>query len=313
MRQSFLRTAAAATGIALAASAASAAEVSKVGITVGSLGNPYYAVTNGAIQDTAAKLTPGAEVTAVSADYDLGKQFNQIDNFIAAGTNIIMLNAVDPVGIQPAVDRAKAAGITVAAFDVTAKNVDVTVMTDNEEAGRQACQYIVDNLPGGKGDVIIVNGPPISAIVDRVNGCEKVFAAHPDIHVISRDQNGQASRDGGLAVTQSLLTQFPKVDAIFAINDPTAIGADLAASQLHRSEFFITSVDGSPDAIQVMKGGKSLIRATSAQAPYHMASEAYRYAVEIVGGKKPPQQTILLPPTLVTTANIQSYPGWAGK
>ncbi|SEQ28768.1 monosaccharide ABC transporter substrate-binding protein, CUT2 family [Faunimonas pinastri] len=298
---------------ALAVTPAMAKDITKVGITVGSLGNPYYAVTNKGIQETIAKLTPGAQVTAVSADYDLGKQFNQIDNFIASGAKIIMLNAVDPVGIKPAIAKAKAAGVTVSAFDVTAEGVDVTVMTDNVEAGRQACQYIVDHLPGGKGDVIIVNGPPISAIVDRVKGCQEVLSAHPEIKVLSSDQNGQASRDGGLAAGQGLLTRFSKVDAIFAVNDPTAIGVDLAAKQLQRGEFFITAVDGSPDVVTAMESGSSLIKASSAQAPYKMASEAYRYAVDITNGKAPPEKTVLLKPELVTADNVKSYGGWSGE
>lgn len=46
----------------------------------------------------------------------------------------------------------------------------------------------------------------------------------------------------------SLLAANPKIDGVFAINDPTAIGADLAAKQAQRNEFFIVGVDGSPTA-----------------------------------------------------------------
>lgn len=99
----------------------------------------------------------------------------QIDNFIAAGVNVIMLNAVDPVAIAPAIKKAQAAGIVVAAFDVGAQGADVTVMTDNVKAGTLACQYIVDHLKG-KGDVLIVNGPQVTSVADRVKGCKEVFA-----------------------------------------------------------------------------------------------------------------------------------------
>ena len=133
-----------------------------------------------------------------------------------------MLNAVDPKAIAPAIERAHKAGIVVAAFDVGAHGADVTVMTNNVKAGELACQYIVDHLPGGKGDIIIVNGPQVTSVADRVTGCKKVFAKSPGIKVLSSDQDGKASRDGSMAITQSLLTAYPKVDAIFAINDPTA-------------------------------------------------------------------------------------------
>jgi ribose transport system substrate-binding protein len=295
-----------ATGIAFPAAAA---DLQTVGISVGSLGNPFFVATIKGIEDKAKAINPDVKVTSVSSDYDLNKQFTQIDNFIAAGTNIIMLNAVDPVAIEPAVKKAQAAGIVVAAFDVAAKGADVTVMTDNVKAGTLACQYIVDHLKG-KGDVIIVNGPQVSSIVDRVKGCKEVFAANPGINILSDDQDGKGSRDGGFAVAQSLLTRFEKVDAIFAINDPTAIGVNLAAKQLNRSEFIITGVDGAPDIEAELKSGNSLIKASSSQDPYVMAGQSLELGAGILAGKKPEKDVILLDPVLITSENLADYKGW---
>jgi len=289
---------------------ARAADIQNVGVSVGSLGNPYFVSTDKGISAAARELTPGARVTFVSADYDLNKQFTQIDNFIALGAKIIMLNAVDPVAVLPAIKRAEAAGVTVAAFDVAAQGAAITVMTDNVKAGAEACQYIVDHLPNKKGNVIIMNGPQVSSIKDRVAGCRQVLSQHAGINLLSYDQNGQASRDGGLALGQSLLTHYSKVDAVFAINDPTAIGMDLAARQLHRSDFFITSVDGAPDVVASLKSKDSLIKASAAQDPSGMAAQAYKLAVGIVNGNKPPNPIVLLAPTLVTTDTVANYKGW---
>jgi hypothetical protein len=118
-----------------------AKDLTNVGISVGSLGNPFFVATIKGIEDKAKGINASVRTTAVSSDYDLNKQFTQIDNFIAAGTDVIMLNAVDPVAIGPSVKRAQAAGIVVAAFDVAAAGADVTVMTDNVKAGELACQY----------------------------------------------------------------------------------------------------------------------------------------------------------------------------
>jgi ribose transport system substrate-binding protein len=249
-------------------------------------------------------------VTSVSSDYDLGKQSTQMDNFIAAGTNVIMVNAVDPNAIAPAIERAHKAGAVVAAFDVGAKGADVTVMTNNIKAGELACQYIVDHLPGGKGDVLIVNGPQVTSVVDRVKGCKDVFAKNPGINLLSFDQDAKGSRDGGLAVGQSLLTRFQKVDAVFAINDPTAIGVELAAKQLGRTEFFITAVDGAPDIEKELKDKNSMIKASSSQDPYTMAGKALELGAQVLAGNKPAETTILLDPVLITGDNIDSYKGW---
>jgi ribose transport system substrate-binding protein len=302
----------AATMPAVTAGGCRAADIDRVGITVGSLGNPYFVATDRGIAQTAKAATPSAQLTFVSSDYDLNKQFTQIDNFIASGAKIIMLNAVDPVAIGPAIRRAEAAGITVAAFDVAAQGASLTVMTDNVQAGEMSCQYLVDHLPNKKGNVIILNGPQVSSIRDRVAGCKKVLSANPDITILSSDQNAQASRDGGLSVGQSLLTHYADIDAVFAINDQCAIGFDLAAKQLHRTGFIIASVDGAPDVVSELRDKTSLIKASAAQDPAGMAATAYRMAVDSVNGAKPASSVVLLPPHLVTGDNVAEYKGWGG-
>ncbi|SFQ26720.1 monosaccharide ABC transporter substrate-binding protein, CUT2 family [Bradyrhizobium sp. Ghvi] len=299
-------------GAALAAIAiapASAKELNKVGISVGLLGNPFFVATIKGIEDEAKKINPKVQVTSVSADYDLNKQVSQVDSFIAAGVDVIMLNAVDAKAIAPAVKKAQAAGIVVAAFDVSAPGADVTVMTNNVKAGQEACQYLVDHT-GGKGNYVILNGPASSSILERVKGCKDVLKQHPDIKILSDDQNAEGSRDGGLKVFQSLLTRFDKIDAVFAINDPTAIGAQLAAKQLKRSEFVITAVDGAPDIEKEFSSGTSLIKASASQDPYVMAGQSLRMAADVLAGKKPAEPVVLLDPKLITAENLKDYKGW---
>lgn len=291
------------------ASPVMAKDLTSVGISVGSLGNPFFVATIKGIEDKAKAINPNVKITSVSSDYDLNKQFTQVDNFIASGVNVLMINAVDPIAVEPSVKRAQAAGMVVAAFDVAAAGADVTVMTDNIKAGEIACQYIVDHLKG-KGDVLIVNGPQVSSVTDRVKGCKAVFEKNPGIKVLSDNQDAKGSRDGGFAVTQSLLTRFPKVDAIFAINDPTAIGANLAAKQLNRNEFIITAVDGAPDIEAELKSGNSLIKASASQDPYVMAGQSLELAAGILNGKKPEKNVILLDPKLITSENVGQYKGW---
>jgi ribose transport system substrate-binding protein len=290
-----------------------AAELTSVGVTVGNLGNPFFVQVGKGAQAKAQEIGgKSVNTTLVSADYDLNKQYTQIDNFIASGVDMILLNAADPQAIEPAVKRAQAAGVAVIAVDVEAKGADATVTTNNVEAGEKACQYIVDKL-NGQGNVVIMNGPPVSAVVDRVNGCKGVLAKSPGIKILSDSQNGKGSREGGLEVMIGLLSAFDKVDAVFTINDPQAIGADLAAKQLNRTDLFITSVDGAPDIETSLKQKGSLIQASAAQDPYAMAQKAVEVGYNIMQGKKPDQTKILIPAELVTRDNVNEYKGWTSK
>lgn len=298
-------------GVALS-SGVSARELNSVGITVGSLGNPYFVALVDGAKAKATEINPKAKVTAVSADYDLSKQFTQIDNFISAGVDLILINATDPSAIEPAIRKARKAGIVVVAVDVDANGVDATVQTDNVQAGKLACQFIVDKL-AGKGNVIIQNGPQVTAVTDRVKGCKSVFASAPEIKVLSDDQDGKGSREGGLNAMQGYLVRFPKIDGVFTINDPQAIGSDLAAKQLKRSGIIIASVDGAPDIEGALKSQSSSIQASSSQDPWAQAQDAVTIGNDILNGKQPAEKVTLLAPTLITRDNIASYTGWSGK
>ena len=308
MRKSLFALAVIAAALAAPAVQAQQKQIKSVGITLGSLGNPFFVSLAKGAEAKVKQYSPNAKVNALSADYDLNKQFSQIDGFIASGADMILVNAVDAKAIEPALQKAKKAGIVVVGVDVAANGADATVQTNNVQAGEIACQFIVEKL-GGKGNVIIQNGPQVSAVIDRVNGCKTVFKKNPDIKVLSDDQDAKGSREGGLNVMQNHLTRFPKVDAVFAINDPQAIGADLAAKQLNRKNIVITSVDGAPDIETALKSDTQ-VQASASQDPYMIAQKAVEIGHDIMNGKKPAEPMTLLPSTLITRTNVKDYKGW---
>jgi ribose transport system substrate-binding protein len=223
---------------------------------------------------------------------------------------LIILGAANSKTIASSVKQAKARGIVVVAVDVGAEGgVDATVMSDNKQAGEEAAQYIVDKLHG-KGQVVIVNGQPVTSVRDRVVGAVSVFKKYPDIKILSQNQNAEGTSLGGQRVMTDLLTSYKHIDAVFAVNDPTGIGCDLAAQKAHRTDFFIVGVDGSPEAVEALKNKESLFEATSAQDPYLMSQKAVEVGYNVLQGKKPEQETILIPVKLVTRENVGEYTGW---
>lgn len=287
------------------------ARLKSVAVTVGDLSNPFFVLMGRGAENEAKKIGgANTQVTVVSSGYDLNQQFNQIENFVAAKTDVIILNAADSKGIEPAVEKAKQAGSVVIAVDTAVGGgVDATITSNNLQAGQLSCQYIADRLKG-KGNIVIVNGPPVISVIERVQGCEQVLAKYPNIKILSKDQNAEGSRDGGLRVMSDLLTASPKLDAVFAINDPCAVGAELAARQAKRSEFFIVGVDGAPEATQAIADPNSLVVATAAQDPLGMTRKAVQVGNDILYGKRPANPNILIPVTLITRENVSQYKGW---
>ncbi|WP_334811045.1 ABC transporter substrate-binding protein [Nostoc sp.] len=295
-----------------AESQASAAnrKLQTIGVALGDLGNPFYNAVQKGAETEAKKISGNIRVNAVSSAFDLNQQTNQIENFTAANTDLIILSAVDKKGVKPVIDQARLAGRVVIAVDSAVDaNVDAIISSNNTQAGEIACQYIADRIKG-QGSVVILNGTPMDSINQRVSGCEKSLSKYPDIKLISKDQNAEGTRDGGLRVMSDLLTTFPKIDAVFATNDQSGVGADLAARQARRKEFFIVGVDGSPDATKAMEDKDGVFAATAAQNPAGMAQKAVEIGNDIIQGKKPESPDILIPVNLVTRDNLSSYKGW---
>lgn len=263
------------------------------------------------MREKAAKrlVGPETQVYVVSSAYDLDRQNEQIDSFIRKKVDLIVLIAADQLAIEPAVRRAQAEGIRVVALDVRAAGADLTVTTDNIQAGELACQHIVERLKG-HGDVVVISGPSVSATTDRVAGCLSKLESSPGIRVLSSDQNGGGSSEGGFAKMTYLLTLFPHIDAVFAINDPTAIGADEAGRQAGRKDFFVVGVDGAPKVRARMRDADSLIEATVAQMPDMLAHRAVELGYTLIRQKRVPNRVVLIPAVLLTRESISAVGGW---
>lgn len=285
-------------------------ELKAVGLTVGDLGNPFFEqIAHGAAAQ-AKTYNPNVKLTSLSSNYDVKNQASQMKDFVTSGVDMILLGAANSKAIAPSVKLAKTRGIVVVAVDVGAEGgVDATVMSDNKQAGEEAGQYIVDKLHG-KGQIVIVNGQPVTSVRDRVAGALSIFKKFPEIKIISQNLNAEGTAAGGERVMTDLLTSYRHLDAVFAVNDPTAIGCDRAAQKAGRTEFFIVGVDGSPDAVEALKQKNSLFEATAAQDPYLMAQKAVEAGYNVFEGKKPDQQTILIPVKLITRDNVGEYTGW---
>lgn len=281
-----------------------------VGVIVGDLDNPFFAKIGQSVDETAKRLLgPDVVVSVRSSGYDLERQIQQIDEFIARKTDLLVINAVDTQKIGPSVAKARKAGVIVVAVDVKAQGAQATVTSDNHAAGRLACSYLVRRL-GGQGDVLILNGPPVSSVVERVNGCKDELARHPGIKVLPDDEDCGGSTEGGLSHMTDLLTKYPRLGAAFAINDPTAIGANIAAERAGRSEFFIVSVDGSPRGAEVLRQPGTRVAATVVQSPRAMAQRAVSFGIDLFRGKGLGNATVEIPVTLLTADNVSHYTGW---
>ena len=282
-------------------------KISHIGLMVQDMSNPFFSAMERNAKQAAAKI--GATLNVQDAQVDLANQNTQIDAFIQQKVDLIIISAVDESGIEPAIQRAKAAGIIVIAVDTPARGADAEIMTNAIQAGETSCEYLFSQM-GGKGKVLLVDGTPIQTIIDRIKGCKNVAQKYPDIKIVGQ-QASRNDRASSLMVTTDMLTANPDVSGIFGMNDPSALGAVLAVEQAGKAGAIkVTGVDGSPEAVEELKRSGSPFIGTATQNPGEMVRQAISLAQDMVDGKHIASPTVLIPSVLVTRDNVDSYPGW---
>jgi ribose transport system substrate-binding protein len=304
-----------AAGVALLVSVnAAAKDLKTVGVSMGYLGNPFWASIAKGAEFEARKFNPNVKVTTVEHFFDPPTQSAQIDAFIAAGVELIVLSPSDPTAIESAIARAHKAGVSVVAADTPTEGADVTVETNNVQAGSIACEYLVEKM-GGKGTLLILSfAAPVTSAADRTRGCNDVVTKHPGVTILPQNEDAIGTRDGGFTVGAALLKRFPQVDGVFALNDLTALGMAAAAKKLNRANFPITAVDGTPEAAQALKDPNTpQFVGTASQDPFLMGRMAVQEGVKILGGQKQERDLVQMDSKMVTRDNVGEYKGWTSN
>jgi len=275
-----------------------------IGVTVQNLSNPFFIVELQGICAAAADL--GSKVLVRDAQQDIDIQCDHLDEFVDLRVDAIIVDAVNSTDIGRALKRARAEAIPVIAVNVGATGADATVTTDNVQAGQAIGRFLARRL-NGRGRIAIVDGLPVTAVSDRITGFISALRDFPRI-VISHRTAGDHSRAGGIRAVQEIFADDPRPEAIFAINDPTAEGVVAALTQRHLS-VPVASVDGSASAVRAITADGPLI-ASAAQSPAELGRLAVSLAADLHAGRTIHPRIRLLPTTLITADNLQTYQAW---
>ena len=263
----------------------SAAPTKTIGVSLLTREHDFYQQLEKGLQDAAAKH--GYKLIVTTGDFDLAKQQSAIDNFLVQGVDAIIVCPTDTKGIAPAIEKANAANIPVFTADIAAQGAKVVshVASDNVAGGRLAGEYVAKAI-GGKGDIGIISQPELQSVIDRESGFRETIAKYPDIHIVAAI-NGAGVRDRALRAADDMFQAHPKLAAVFAINDETALGA-LSSAQTHGlKDLVIVGYDATPEALKAIVQGTQL-KADVAQQPAEIGRRTIDAIAAHFAGQPPP-------------------------
>ena len=250
-------------------------------------------------QAAAAEYNVELTTMGPETEEDYETQNRMVAEAVADGAEALVFSAIDYENNAAAVDAAGQAGVKIVSIDsgVDSDQVGTYIGTDNYAAGRMAAQAA---LEGVEGELVVglVNYDESTANgQERERGVRDALTesgrARVAASVTTLVEAGRAQTD-----TADLLRNNPEINAVFAFNEPTSVGAARAVAELGLSdEVFLVGFDSNVATIDGLQEGS--VDALIVQNPYAMGYLGVESAYQLLSG-----QGAGLEPTVDTATQI---------
>ncbi len=301
---------------AVCAVMATTAYSENIGVSMALFDDNFLTVLRNGMQDHAATLD-GVTVQIEDAQNDVGKQLNQIQNFVASGVDAIIVNPVDTDATIAMSQAAADAGIPLVYVNREPVNVEdlpekqAFVASDEKESGTLETQEVCRLLKeAGKTEakaVVLMGELSNQAARMRTQDIKDVIAT-PECSFIQivEEQTANWSRTQAADLMTNWITSGLEFDAVISNNDEMAIGAIQSLKSAGRSmdDIVIGGVDATQDALAAMAAGDLDVTVfQNAAGQGHGAVDA---ALKLARGEAV-ETKVYVPFELVTPANLADY------
>lgn len=272
-----------------------------IGMSQANVAEPYRERMDDDIR-TAAEGVDQFKVNFADAAQDNAKQVEQVDTFLTQQVDLLIISPNEATPLTAVVKKAYDQGVPVVVLD---RKVDGDAFTtwigaDNTDIGRQAGEYVADELLPDGGTVAEIKGLAGSTPAkERSDGFGEGIGE--DVEIVASG-DGDWLRDKGQQQADALLKAHPDVDVIYSHNDPMAEGAHIAAENADKGDVEIVGIDGLP----VESGGLKAVEDGRLSATFLYPTggkEAVATAEKLLVDCEKVEKSQTLPTKLVTEDN----------
>lgn len=304
------------TATAICAVMGTAAQAENIGVSMALFDDNFLTVLRNGMQDHAASLD-GVTLQIEDAQNDVGKQLNQIQNFVASGVDAIIVNPVDTDATVAMSQAAADAGIPLVYVNREPVNVDdlpekqAFVASDERESGtletQEVCRLLKEQGVTEAKAVVLMGELSNQAARMRTQDIKDVIAT-PECSFIQivEEQTANWSRTQAADLMTNWITSGLEFDAVISNNDEMAIGAIQAmkSAGMSMDDVIVGGVDATQDALAAMEAGD--LDVTVFQNAAGQGQGAVDAALKLARGE-PVETKVYVPFELVTPANLADY------
>lgn len=197
-----------------------------VGMTL-NLGNLTWAELAEASKARGEEL--GMTVTVQNSNDDATTQVSQIENFIQAGVDAIIVAAVESNSVEDVCKTAQDAGIKVIAYTQVIENADARYLVDayntGYACGERAAKWINEVYAGEDVEWALQDLPKYPEIIDRANGIKDAIEELAPNAKLVATQPAEVMEDGQKNA-ENFMQSNPNIKVITSIGSGGGAGAN---------------------------------------------------------------------------------------
>lgn len=233
----------------------------------------------------------GLRVVTLAADNDNAKQIAQVEDVLAQGVKVLVIQPTDSQAAASYVRLAHERGAKVIAYDraIIAPDLDYYVSHDSYRVGVLQAQAAL-RATGNKGKYVLLSGQAGHSVATEITRGYKdtlaPYIARGEIEIVSEQSHSAWSPEQALRTVEDALTRTGNhVDAILANNSGMARGAVQAVTAAGLSHVFIAGADADAANVNFVCQGKQSIEVLKDIEP--LARTAAETAKQLYDGASP--------------------------
>ena len=270
----------------LAAAGCKAKEGPQVAFLLSTLQEERYQKDLKYFEERAKEL--GIATVTLAADNDNAKQIAQVEDVLAQGAKVLVIQPTDSQAASAYVKLAHEKGAKVIAYDraIISPDLDYYVSHDSYRVGVLQAEAALA-ATGGKGKYVLLSGQAGHSVASEITrGYEHTLApyvARGDVEIVVKQNHSAWSPEQALRTVEDALTRTDgKVDAILANNSGMARGAVQAVQAAGLTHVFIAGADADAANVNFVCQGKQTIEVLKDIAP--LARTAADVAKQLLTG-----------------------------
>ncbi|EAR53032.1 putative rhizopine uptake ABC transporter periplasmic solute-binding protein precursor [Oceanicola granulosus HTCC2516] len=257
------------------------------------------------------------DLVVENAANDSATQLDQVNGFLAAGVDAVIVQIVEPAAAAAMTEVAQAAGVPLVFVNREPGNVgqlpDSQSYVGSDPGGAGLLEIAeVCRLLGAQGTdpapIYVMTGAPSGEAAVRTQDIHDVLgngACDVMLGIVAEQSAGWSRAEADGLMTAWLSTGEP-FDAVVANDDEMALGAidAMKAAEWSMQDIIVGGIDGTPAALEAVAKGD--LDVTVIEDAAGQGAAALAAALNLSAGD-PVERVILIPPQLVTPDTVAAY------